>query len=97
LLTAGASTSHSSSARIWPNTPRASFSSSRTSKVSAEAEAPKATRENCKRSVSLRAEVAIRPIASSRMSWAEGSSSRSRPETMALAGLMKSWHMRAAR
>ena len=44
-----------------------------------------------------RAEALIRPMASSRISCAVGSSSRSRPETMALAGLMKSWHIRAAR
>src|SRR5690606_25366869 len=39
----------------------------------------------------------IRPMASSRMSWAVGSLSRSRPETMAPAGLMKSWHSLPAR
>ena len=90
LFTAGASTCQSSSARMWLKTPWASFSSSRGSKVSAEADAPKATRLKASRSVSLRAEPAIRFMASSRMSWALGSSSRSRPETMALAGLMKS-------
>jgi hypothetical protein len=59
--------------------------------------APKATRVKASRSASFRALEAISVIASSRMSWAVGSSSRSSPETMALAGLMKSWHIRAAR
>ena len=90
LLTVGGSTFQSSSGRTWAKTPLARLSSSRGSKVSAEAEAPKATRLNCSRSASLRALWAIRSMASSRMSWAVGSSSRSRPETMALAGLMKS-------
>src|SRR5258708_3475134 len=36
-------------------------------------------------------------MASSRMSWAEGSSSRSRPETIADTGLIRSWHRRPAR
>ena len=76
--------------RTWANTPWASFSSSRESKFSAEADAPNATRVNCSRSANFLADEAIRFMASSRMSWAEGSSSRSRPETMALAGLMKS-------
>ena len=58
LFTPGSSTCQSSSARMWPKTPWASFSSSRVSKVSAEAEAPKATRVKASRSASLRAEVA---------------------------------------
>ena len=97
LFTAGGSTCQSSSARMWAKTPCASFSSSRASKVSAEAEAPKATRREGQQVGQLAAEAPIRLMASSRMSWAVGSSSRSRPETMALAGLMKSWHIRAAR
>ena len=81
---------------MWAKAPCASFSSSRASKVSADAEAPNATRVNDSRSASFLADEAIKPMASSRMSCAEGSSSRSRPELIALAGLMKSWHIRAA-
>jgi hypothetical protein len=44
----------------------------------------------------LRALAAIRLMASSRMSCADGSSSRSSPELSALAGLIRSWQMRAA-
>ncbi|MNT66321.1 hypothetical protein D3C72_2043800 [compost metagenome] len=54
--------------------------------------APKATRAKWTWATIFRALWRIRLMASSRMSWAVGSSSRSRPDMMAPAGLMKSWH-----
>ena len=85
-------TAHVSDARPPSVRPDTSSPSSAPWNRSAEVAAPKATRAKATRATIFFALASIRLMASSRMSWAVGSLSRSRPELIAPAGLMKSWH-----